>query len=134
MTGPNQRNIPVQIQKASAGVNVSFSSTSVGEYTIDVQVKNQRLAGAPFRCVSCDNGSFICLLCVLLKGRGEVRNTEKLFRYRLRLKDFICISPENGYPLGVFSILSFYVYHIVQAQVHVVLMVNLFWSNSTSHG
>lgn len=78
--------------------------------------------------------SFICLLCVLLKGRGEVRNTEKLFRYRLRLKDFICISPENGYPLGVFSILSFYVYHIVQAQVHVVLMVNLFWSNSTSHG
>ncbi|XP_046654649.1 filamin-C-like isoform X2 [Daphnia pulicaria] len=50
ITGPNQRNIPVQIQKAPGGVNVSFSSTSVGEYTIDVQVKNQRLAGAPFRC------------------------------------------------------------------------------------
>lgn len=60
MTGPNQRNIPVQIQKAPGGVNVSFSSTSVGEYTIDVQVKNQRLAGAPFRCVSCDNeASFV---------------------------------------------------------------------------
>jgi len=53
MTGPNQRNIPVQIQKATGGVNVSFTSTSVGEYAIDVQVKNQRLAGAPFRCVLC---------------------------------------------------------------------------------
>lgn len=51
MTGPNQRNIPVQIQKAIGGVSVSFSSTSVGEHSIDVQVKNQRLAGAPFRCV-----------------------------------------------------------------------------------
>lgn len=52
MTGPNQRVIPVQIQKAVGGVNVSFSATTVGEHVIDIQVKNQRLSGAPFRYVT----------------------------------------------------------------------------------
>ncbi|XP_059352458.1 filamin-B-like isoform X4 [Daphnia carinata] len=50
VTGPNQRVIPVQIQKTVGGVNVSFSATTVGEHVIDIQVKNQRLSGAPFRC------------------------------------------------------------------------------------
>ncbi len=31
------------------GVNVSFTATSVGEHAVDVQVKNQRLPGSPFR-------------------------------------------------------------------------------------
>lgn len=47
--GPNQRNVPVQIQKSTNGVVACFAVATVGEHSIDVQVKNQRLLGAPFR-------------------------------------------------------------------------------------
>ena len=47
--GVNQRSIPVQVQRAPAGVNVSFTATAVGEHAVDIQVKNQRLPGSPFR-------------------------------------------------------------------------------------
>ena len=47
--GPSQRNVPVQIQKSTNGVVACFTVVTVGEHSIDVQVKNQRLPGAPFR-------------------------------------------------------------------------------------
>lgn len=46
------------MQRSLVGVSVTFTATSVGEHAIDVQVKNQRLTGAPFRSVV---ALFFCL-------------------------------------------------------------------------
>lgn len=50
----------------------------------------------------------------------KVRRSEEhrgVIIYRLRLKDFTCISPENGYPLGVFSILSLCIPHCAKCML-----------------
>ena len=48
-SGVSQRVVPVQIEDAAGGVSVSFAVSTVGEYAVDLLVKNQRLPGAPFR-------------------------------------------------------------------------------------
>ncbi|XP_063231927.1 LOW QUALITY PROTEIN: filamin-C [Bacillus rossius redtenbacheri] len=49
VTAPSRRSAPATVFRSRDKATLSFSVTEIGEHTIDVRVRDQRVAGSPFR-------------------------------------------------------------------------------------
>lgn len=51
LTAPSRKEIPVRVTRSliSNDLTALFTAVEVGEHLVDIRVKNQRIAGSPFR-------------------------------------------------------------------------------------
>ncbi|XP_042865445.1 filamin-A-like isoform X5 [Penaeus japonicus] len=56
ITGPGKRHVPLALNKVAEGeVMAAFTPQQVGEYLVDVRIKDTRIPGSPFRCYVYDS-------------------------------------------------------------------------------
>ncbi|XP_047474159.1 filamin-C-like [Penaeus chinensis] len=56
ITGPGKRHVPLALNQMAEGeVMAAFTPQQVGEYIVDVRIKDTRIPGSPFRCYVYDS-------------------------------------------------------------------------------